>query len=261
MKKSEQVRICERLGVDDFHYVEIESKKRVLPEDAEDLRDWLADKKKVKHEGLKSFFDQFLDTPSLDLLKAGASLRLRYKGDGTNVYLQYKGPGFHRDGLLFRSEFSSPKLEHVILEQSHHDVVHFTQTTIHEILSERVDPAMLRAMVLHLGARVVRCISMGPIVCLYQKDKFEVDLGSAFLEPSLDRLFAFHINRKGLHPMSTFCEYENEIKSESKDLGDKLDHLDELLDFDEDVADEFDLKTERLDKYHRCASTFVRHRR
>ena len=261
MKRSEQVRICERLGVEDFHFVEIESKKRVQPEDAEDLKDWLSDRKKVKHEGVKSFFDQFLDTPTMDILKAGASLRLRYKGDGTNVYLQYKGPGFHKDGLLFRSEFSSGKLEHVVLEESHHDMVHFSEDAIGDILSDHVDPAMYRAMVRHLGARVVRNISQGSIICLYQKDKFEVDLGSAFLEPSIDRLFAFHINKKGLHPMSTFCEYENEIKSESQDLGHKLDHLDDLLEFDEDVSDEFELKPERLDKYHRCASTFVRHRR
>ncbi len=261
MKKSDQVRICERLGVEDFHYVEIESKKRVQPEDAKDLKEWLEDQKGVKHEGMKSFFDQYLDTPDLAVLKAGASLRLRYKGDGTNVYLQYKGPGFHIDGLLYRSEFSSPKLEHVILEESHHDVVHFNDGSIQKILNDHVDPAMHRAMVRHLGKRTVKRISMGPILCLYQKDKYEVDLGSAFLEPSLDRLFAFHINKKGFHPMSTFCEYENEIKSESKDLGDKLEHIEELLEFDEEVADEFDLKPERLDKYHRCASTFVKHRR
>lgn len=261
MKKSKQVKICERLGIEDFHYVEIESKMRVQSEDAKDLTEWLADRKKVKHLGMRSFFDQFLDTPDLAVLKAGASLRLRYKGDGTNVYLQYKGPGFLRDGLLYRSEFSSPKLEHVILEESHHDVAHFTEGSIQDILSDHVDPAMYHAMVRHLSARVVNRISRGPILCLYQKDKFEVDLGTAFLEPSVDRLFAFHINHSGFHPMSTFCEYENEIKSESKHLGDKLDHLDELLEFNEKVADEFDLKPERLDKYHRCASTFIKHRR
>lgn len=261
MKKSEQVKICDRLGVSDFHYVEIESKMRVQPEDQKDLRKWLSQRKKVRHEGLKSFFDQFLDTPDLAVLRAGASLRLRYKGDGTSVYLQYKGPGFHRDGLLFRSEFSSPKLEHLIREESHHDVVHFTDESVRHILARRVEPAMAEAMRRHLGRRTVARIARGPILCLYQKDKFEVDLGSAFLEPSLDRLFAFHINRTGFHPMSTFCEYENEIKSESKDLGDKLEHLDELLEFDAKVAEEFDLRPERLDKYHRCASTLMRHRR
>jgi len=257
MNKSFQVKICERLGVEDCHYVEIESKMRVLPEQFKDLREWLKKRRKVRHTGLKSFFDQFLDTPGMDLLKAGASLRLRYKGDGTKVYLQYKGPGFHQDGLLFRSEFSSPRLEHLVLEESHHDIVHFTEASIRDILSQHVDPAMARAMRRHLGTQVVSRISKGPILALYQKDKFEVDLGEAFLEPSLDRLFAFHINRDGFHTMSTFCEYEDEIKSEVKDLDAKLERLGEMLEFDRKVVREFDLRRERLDKYHRCAATLL----
>ena len=72
-----------KLAIDDLHFVEIECKKRVQPEEASDLRDWLNERKGVKHQKSAFFFDQFLDTPSFDLLKTGASLRLRYKKNGT----------------------------------------------------------------------------------------------------------------------------------------------------------------------------------
>ena len=39
--RSEMDRICRRLRIDDFRYVEIESKKRVLPEEVKDLKKWL----------------------------------------------------------------------------------------------------------------------------------------------------------------------------------------------------------------------------
>lgn len=250
-------RICRRLGIEDVRYVEIEAKKRVVPEQAKDLRKHLMKLKGVKHEKRAVFFDQFLDTSSLDVLKAGASLRLRYKGDGTNVYLQYKGPGFTRDGLLFRSEFSTKKLEHVVREESHHDVVRFSDTAVRALIERHVPLPMYNAMERHLGRGVVKRIDSGPILASYEKDKFLVDLGEAFLEPSLDRLFAFHINAKGVHSLSTFCEYENEIKAEDDDLERKLEHLDELSDFDRKLGKEFDLKPERLDKYHRCASYFL----
>lgn len=247
--------ICRRLDIEDSGAIEIEAKKRVLPEDAGDLRKYLL--KHAQHEKRVTFFDQFLDTPQLDLLRLGASLRLRYKGGGSNVYLQYKGPGFHREGLLYRSEFSSERLDHVVREESHHDMVQFTDTSVRDILERRVDPAMTEAMRRHLGRGVVNRISQSQILCSYQKDKFIVDLGSAFLEPSLDRLYAFHINRSGLHSLSMFWEYENEIKAGKEGLEAKLDHVPDLLDFDEDLADEFDLRPEKLDKYHRCASYFV----
>src|SRR5262245_20622274 len=94
--------ICERLGIDDFFHVEIESKKRVLPRQAQSLIDYLSRRKKVRHVKSTSFFDQFVDTPQMDLFKRGASLRLRYKRNGSKVYLQYKGPGFMKEDLLYR---------------------------------------------------------------------------------------------------------------------------------------------------------------
>ena len=250
-------RICRRLGIADPRYVEIESKKRVNPDMVKDLRKYLFKRKGVEHDKRVTFFDQFLDTTDLRVLKAGASLRLRYKGDGSNVYLQYKGPGFHQNGLLYRSEFSSKKLDHIVREESHHDVVHFSDTTVQEILATQVEPAMAKAMRLHLGAAVVSRINTGPILCSYQKDKFIVDLGSAFLEPSVDRLFAFHINRSGPHSLSTFWEYENEIKTEGEGLEAKIEHIKELIKFDSGISKKFKLRPEKLDKYHRLASCFV----
>lgn len=253
--------ICRRLETSDPRFVEIESKRRVLPEQARELRKHLMELKGVEHDKRASFFDQFLDTPDLKLLRLGASLRLRYKGDGSMVYLQYKGPGFHKDGLLYRSEFSSARLKHIVKEESHHDVIHFSDTSVREILAKHAPPEMAHAMQRHLGVGVIARISAGQILCSYQKDKFVVDLDDAFLEPSLDRLFAFHITPKGLHAASTFWEYENEIKTDGPDLEAKLEHIDELLDFDKKLSKKFELKAERLDKYHRLASCFLKIRR
>lgn len=246
-----------RLDIDDLRNVEIECKMRVDPDEAPEVREWLLDLKDIKHRKSASFFDQYLDTPSYDVLKAGASLRLRYKKNGTAVYLQYKGPGFHRDGLLYRSEFASEKLDKLVREESHHDIVRFSDADLTDIL-RHAPPEMGQAMRRHLGAGVVRRVNCGPILALYQKEKFELDLGSAFLEPSLDRISAFHISKRGLHSLSTFCEFENEIKAGDGSLEAKLEHMDELLEFNEEIAGEFDLRPERLDKYHRCASFFVR---
>jgi CYTH domain-containing protein len=248
-----------KLNIDDLHYVEIECKKRVQPEEAADLKSWLMERKNVKHRKSAFFFDQFVDTPSYDLLKLGASLRLRYKRGGSAVYLQYKGPGFVKDGLLYRSEYSSAKLSGVFLEESHHDIVHFTDTSVAKILRGQASSQMAGAMLRHLGATTVRRLTNASIIALYQKEKFEVDLGSAFLEPSLDKIYAFHIAKKGLHPLSTFCEFENEIKAGDGSLEAKLEHMDELLDFNKAVDKKFHLKREPLDKYHRCASFFLKH--
>lgn len=245
-----------KLDIDDLRFVEIECKKRVRPEEAVELKEWLSDRKGVKHRKSAFFFDQYLDTPSNSLLKAGASLRLRYKQGGSAVYLQYKGPGFTKDDLLYRSEFSSARLSGVCLEESHHDIVHFTHTTVKKILRGQASSEMTEAMRRHLGTAVVRRLTRAPIIALYQKEKFEVDLGSAFLEPSLDRVYAFHIEKNGLHPLSTFCEFENEIKAGDGSLEAKLEHMDELLEFNTTVAKKFDLRREPLDKYHRCASFF-----
>ncbi|MBV9080744.1 MAG: CYTH domain-containing protein [Elusimicrobia bacterium] len=247
-------RVCERLKIHDFYYVEIEAKKRVLPSQAKDLRKYL-NKKADTHKST-FFLDQFLDTPRMELFAKGASMRLRYKKNGTEVYLQYKGPGYREDGLLYRSEFSSSRLRHLILEESHHDVIHFTRTPIRKILSSYLEAPMRRALREHLGTSVISRISVAPILCTYQKEKFTVKKGNAFLEPSLDRIFAFHINAGGLHPLSTFWEYENEIKAPEHSLDAKILHLPDLLEFDEKLCKRFDLKPEPLDKYHRCTSIF-----
>jgi len=246
-----------RLGIGDPHYVEIESKHRVQPEQAKDLHDYLLNCKNVVHKKSVTFFDQFLDTPGMTLFKKGCSLRLRYKGAGTRVYLQYKGPGFHRSGLLYRSEFSTKRLRHLVLEESHHDIVHFNIETIQHLLRHSLPPEMAAAMRLHLGLRTMKQISRAVVISHYQKDKFHVDMGKAALEPSIDRIFAFHISKTGLHPLSSFCEYENEIKSEDGRLETKIRFLDRLISFDRRLEARFDVRYERLDKYHRCNSFFM----
>lgn len=249
--------ICWQLGVGDPRYIEIEAKKRVLPDEAKALRKHLLNRKGVKHVKRVIFYDQFLDTPNFALLQMGASMRLRYKGGGSEVFLQYKGPGFHRSGLLYRSEFSSDRLDHVVREESHHDMVQFGETSVREILHGHVEPAMAEAIRRHLGNRVIDSIVRGPILVSYQKDKYRVDLDSGYLEPSVDHLLAFHINPDGLHTASSFWEYENEIKTDDEDFESKIEHIPALLDFDRSLAKKFDLKVERLDKYHRCASCFL----
>lgn len=258
---SEIESICRRLGIDDWRYVEIESKRRVLPKDVKDIRNFLSKQRKVSAVKTSFFFDQFLDTPDMALLKAKASLRLRYKKGGSSVYLQYKGPGFRKNGLLFRSEFSTERLKQLLREESHHDVIHFAHTSVREILTHHSDPAMARAMHKHLGARIISRISTGPILSSYKKEKFIVELGPAFLEPSLDRVFAFHIGNRGPHPLSTFWEYENEIKTPGGNLEDKLEYIPALLKFDSVLCREFSLRPEPLDKYRRCVSSFLTYRR
>ncbi|MDE2238195.1 MAG: CYTH domain-containing protein, partial [Elusimicrobia bacterium] len=202
--------LCWRLGIGDPRYIEIESKWRIASERIKRLHRHLEDLKGVRHEKRVTFFDQYLDTGSLDLLRLGASLRLRYRKNGTEVYLQYKGPGFRRDGLLYRSEFSSPRLDSLVREESHHDLVRFTETSVREILHRHVEPAMAEAMRRHLGNRLIDSIDSGPLICQYQKDKFSVELDGGHLEPSIDRVSVFHVARVGPHALSTFHEYENE---------------------------------------------------
>ena len=253
--------LCLRLGIEDPRAVEVESKRRVRASQAEALREHLFGLKGVRHIRETAFFDQYLDTPGLDLLAAGASLRLRYKGDGTYVYLQYKGPGFHLQDALLRSEFSSDRLSQAVREESHHDIVHFPDISVRDILRSRSDPAMAGAMRRHLGDHVISRIKRGVILCLYRKDKFRVKLAGAALEPSLDRLCAFHIRPGGLHPLSTFWEYEDEVKTEDEDLLLKLQRIPQMRKFDARLARRFDMPLERLDKYHRCAAHFLRLRR
>src|SRR6185295_16800720 len=124
--------------------------KRVLPRQAKDLFDYLSDKKKVEHMKSSLALDQFLDTPEMDLFRIGASMRLRYKKNGTEVYLQYKGPGYKEQGLLYRSEFSTKPLKHLILEESHHDIIHFVKTPMQTILRRHLGQEMANAMRAHL---------------------------------------------------------------------------------------------------------------
>jgi hypothetical protein len=249
--------LCWQLGIGDPRFVEIESKWRLQPDAAVELKAHLEASKGVRHERRVAFFDQYLDTPELELLRLGASLRLRYRKGG-RVYLQYKGPGFRKGGLLFRSEFSSARLEKLVREESHHDVVRFTETSVRQILHEQAEPAMAEAMRRHLGNRIIDSINTGHLICQYQKDKFTVELKAGKLEPSIDRVSVFHINRGGPHSLSTFFEYENEAKSEGNGLQAKLDMLESLKEFDARLVKRFGLKPEKLDKYRRCASCFVK---
>ncbi len=245
------------LKIDDLRYVEIESKKRILPGQVKRLKKFISESKQTRHIKTTYFFDQFLDTPKMDLFRLGASLRLRFKKGGSKVYLQYKGPGFMENDLLFRSEFSSEALPRISLEESHHDAIHFAKTSVPHILKRYAGKAMVRAMNLHLGESLIGKISSAPIISLYQKDKYSVELGGgAYLEPSIDRVSAFHITKMGPYPLSTFYEYENEIKAVNSSLFSKLEYLDELIKFDRKVVRSFRLKTENLDKYHRCTSIF-----
>ncbi|OGR87161.1 MAG: hypothetical protein A3A86_08225 [Elusimicrobia bacterium RIFCSPLOWO2_01_FULL_60_11] len=249
------------LKIGDLRCVEIESKKRVLPRQVKKLRKFMAKSKRTRHIKTTYFFDQFLDTTRMDIFRRGASLRLRFKKGGSKVYLQYKGPGFLEDTLLFRSEFSTRDLKGMALEESHHDIIHFTKTSIAQILRKYAHKRMVRAMKAHLGESILSRISSAKIISLYQKDKYSVDLGKdAFLEPSVDKVSAFYINKRGPYPLSTFYEYENEIKAEGHSLASKLRHLPALLKFDRKVVRRFRLKPEKLDKYHRCASIFFSHR-
>lgn len=225
--------------------------------DVSKLRRWLDEHPDIEHSKTAFFFDQFLDTPRRDLFRRGASLRLRYKNNGANVYLQYKGPGFHRDGLLYRSEFSTAPLRHFLRERSDHGIVHLGATRVSELVARHAEPAMARAMRRHLGQRILSEITAGQAVSNYRKEKYAVDLETALLEPSLDRVFAFNVNSHGVHPLATFCEYENEIKASGEDLVTKLEHLEELVEFDRRLCARFHLRHEGLDKYHRCLSFFL----
>lgn len=249
--------ICRRLAIDDPAFVEIEAKRRVVPEDFDEIRGFLMKRKGVRHEKSAFFFDQFLDTPDMAIFRKGASMRLRYKRNGERVYLQYKGPGYRSKGILYRSEFSTERLRDVILEESHHDIVHFTHTSVKRILEDHSTPAMWRALRRHLGQSVINRITAAPLVCVFQKEKFEVGGERVFLEPSLDRLFAFHVGKKAPHPLSTFCEFEVEVKAADNELERKLKHIDEMLEFTQDMAQRFHLPPEPLDKYHRSASFFL----
>lgn len=258
MKDSMISYICHKLRVEDQSKIEIESKKKLTSESVEDLKKYLSKKKGVKHIRTSVFIDQFLDTPSFDVFHAGASLRLRYKGDGTIVYLQYKGYGFSYKNILFRSEFSSGKIKGLVKEESHHDIVHFTETDFMSIIEKHVSKDMRETMTRHLGLSIIKRIKTSPVICFYRREKYLVQMGKVAMEPSLDHLNAFHINNGSFHSLSNFWEYENEIKSKNKDLKSKLSKLDALLEFDENLAKKVDLYPEVMDKYHRILSCFIK---
>ncbi len=256
--KTTEASLCWELGIGDPRYIEIESKWRVEAEGVKGLKAGIEELKGVRHEKRVTFFDQYLDTADLDLLRLGASLRLRYRKNGTQVYLQYKGPGFRRDGLLYRSEFASRRLDHVVREESHHDIVRFSEASVREIVHNHADAAMAEAMRRHLGNETIDRIDTGTLICQYEKNKYWVEYEGGALEPSIDRVSVFHISRRGPHAMSNFWEYENEAKAENSELERKLALLPALKEFDADLARRFALKPERLDKYRRCASCFLR---
>jgi hypothetical protein len=250
--------ICHKLRVSDPAKIEIEAKKKLSPEAAAKLKEHLERKKGVRHIKSASFMDQFVDTPDFDIFYAGASLRIRYKGDGSNVYVQYKGHGFSHKGILFRSEFSSGKVKGLVREESHHDIIHFAGTGLKEIMEKYV-PAEMRAVITsHLGASVIRRVTTAPVICFYRKDKYLVDMGKVALEPSLDHISAFHINKGSFHSLSNFWEYENEIKSGDNDLAAKVSRLDTMMEFDAQLAKKFALHPEAMDKYHRVMSCFMK---
>lgn len=250
--------ICRKLRVSDASKIEIEAKKKLSPATARKLKRYFSRKKGVKYIKSAVFMDQFIDTPDFDIFHAGASLRLRYKGDGGNVYLQYKGHGFSHKGLLFRSEFSSGKIRNLVKEESLHDIIHFTESKFRDILERAIPRDMKNTLSAHFSASVIRRIRVSPVISLYRKEKYMVRLGKCFLEPSLDHISAFHINRDSFHSASDFWEYENELKSSDNDLETKLSRIDDLLKFEEELAGKFPLYPETMDKYHRILSCFMK---
>ena len=252
--------ICHKLRVDDPAKIEIEAKKKLSPDSAEKLRKYLSGKKNVRHIKSAAFMDQFVDTPDFDIFHSGASLRIRYKGDGSNVYVQYKGHGFSHKGILFRSEFSSGKVKGLVREESHHDIIHFTGTGLKEVLDKYVPKEMRAVINSHLGPSVIKRVRVAPVICFYRKDKYLVEMGKVALEPSLDHISAFHINNGSFHSLSNFWEYENEIKSENNDLAAKVSRLDTMMDFDAELSKKFELHPEAMDKCHRVLSCFMKDR-
>lgn len=252
--------ICDMLRVGDPSKIEIEAKKKLSPATAEKLRRHLSRHKSVKRVKLASFMDQFLDTPDFDIFRAGASLRIRYKGDGSNVYIQYKGGGFAHKGILFRSEFSTGRLRGLVREESLRDVIHFAGGGLSRLLARFVPAPMRKILAAHLGPAVLARVRVAPVICFYRKEKYLVGLGGAALEPSLDHISAFRVNDGSFHSVSNFWEYENEIKSRGKDLRRKLEKIGDLLDFDSRLAGQFRLYPEVRDKYHRVLSCFMRAR-
>jgi len=113
---------------------------------------------------------------------------------------------------------------------------------------------MKKAMRLHLGASVLS-ISPWPIVLPLFRKQVRRGSRSAFLEPSLDRVSPFTISKSGLHPLSTFCEYENE-SSHTPVFIRKIEHIPISLILIGGFPKEFTLKPEKLDKIPSLAHRF-----
>jgi len=247
--------IGKNLKIKDSRFIEIERKRKLKFEDFKKLRRFMS-----KHsdgcEAPVTFIDQYLDTKDTAIAKKGASLRIRYKQDGLKVYIQYKGPGFLHKGILFRSEFNSGKLPEVVLKESHNHFIHFNEKNLKAIMFNHLPEEMSEAMKRHLGPKILSQISVGNLICFYKKEKFIVSRNKIMLEPSLDKISTFYVRGTNIFPMATFCEYENEIKAESKSLEEKLNNLHHLIKFDKVITANFNLPAESKDKYHKCLSFF-----
>jgi len=250
--------VCHKLRVHNSAKIEIEAKKKISPETAKAIKTYFCKKKGIQHIKSAVFMDQFIDTPDFDIFHSGASMRIRYKGDGSNVYVQYKGHGFSHKGLLFRSEFSSGKVKNLVKEESLHDIIHFTEEKFRDVMERSLPKDMKTALMEHFASSILKKIRVAPVICLYQKEKYLVELGKSALEPSLDHISAFHINPGSFHSVSNFWEYENEIKSTDNDLGAKLERIDDLLEFDDKLSRRFPMHPEPMDKYHRVLSCFIK---
>jgi len=245
------VELCRSLGVEDHRLVEIESKWRLSAATAKSLRGFLKQLEGVEHVKRSTFFDQYLDTSDLRLLRADASLRLRYRKSGGQVYLQYKGPGVRRGAVHYRSEYRSDRLDHLVLDQSQSELLSFERASVPVLLETHSEPEMLAAMRRDLGDAVVRAIDRATVLCQYQKDVFRVELAQASLAPSIDRLCVFRLDGAGPFAMSPLWEYENQAAATG--LSDKLAAVPAMNEFDAQLASDFDLTHEPLDKYRRCA--------
>ncbi|MEI7482615.1 MAG: CYTH domain-containing protein, partial [Elusimicrobiota bacterium] len=180
--------VCHKLRVHNSSRIEIEAKKKISPETANGIKAYFARKKGIKHIKSAVFMDQFIDTPGFDIFHSGASMRIRYKGDGSNVYVQYKGHGFSHKGLLFRSEFSSGKVKNLVKEESLHDIIHFTEAKFRDVMERSLPKDMKTALLEHFPSSIIKRISVAPVICLYHKEKYLVQMGKGALEPSLDHI-------------------------------------------------------------------------
>lgn len=240
------------LNVEGSAHVEVESKWKLDADQAKPLRKQLRERVDLERVKNTVFFDQYLDTERLDLLRAGASLRLRYRKNGTHVYLQYKGPGLRQEGLHIRSEHRSRRLDALVSEESACDVMRFTTPSVRDILRDKAPDEMVEALRRDLGTAVVAGIDRATLLCQYQKDVFRVELDGARLSPSVDRLCVFRVEGRGPLALSTFWEYENQ--ADADDLEGLLTAVPALKAFDDTLAKAFGLRPEPLDKYRRCAS-------